>query len=34
MIKAIITMQLESTAILLQGMARLLKWVAKHAETQ
>jgi len=34
MIKALITMQLESTASLLQGMARLYKWAAKHVETR
>lgn len=31
---AIIIAQLEATASLLQGMARLYKWAAKHVETR
>lgn len=34
MIKLLITMQLESTASLLQGMAHLYKWAAKHVEAR
>lgn len=34
MIKAIITVQLEGTASLLQGVARLFKWAAKNVEAR
>jgi len=34
MIKALITMQLESAASLLQGVARMFKWAAKHVEAR